>query len=296
MVSRIVISLVFSFFILNSFCQDTLPNFSAVELSNGKARISWINPFTNCTQLSVQRSYDSLRFFKTIFTPFSPELPQNGFIDNNYLQQLKIYYRIFYVLDDGSYFFTASTSVSKTGSITEAGAGKKKNENAGNDRVVVAETNLQLITPPNPNALPAKRMFSIYKRSIDSLWNVLDEASYLNFKDSIVTKTKDTLYTYENDIVLLKPYIPKPAWKPSLFIYTHNNGYVVVDIPDFKQHHYRIIFYDDNDQEIFRIKQMKQQKLVLEKGNFVHEGWFYFELFEDDRLREKNKFFVERDF
>lgn len=155
---------------------------------------------------------------------------------------------------------------------------------------------MQLITPPNPNALPAKRFFSIYKKSIDSLWNVLDEQSYLRFRDSIINKTKDTLYTYENDIVLLKPYIPKPAWKPSLFIYTHNNGYVVIDVPGFKQHHYRIVFYDENEQEIFRIKQLKQQKLMLEKGNFMHEGWFYFELYEDDKLREKNKFFVEKDF
>ena len=93
---------------INSYSQETLPNFNVRILSNEHISISWKNPFTSCNQIAVQRSYDSLKFFKTIFSPQSPELPQNGFVDNTPAPGIKVYYRIFYVLSGGSYYFTKS--------------------------------------------------------------------------------------------------------------------------------------------------------------------------------------------
>ena len=292
----------FTIICFKSLAQDTLPRFSAVILNNTKAQISWTNTYPNCTQISVQRSYDSLRFFQTIFSALSPELPQNGYADNNYISQIKIYYRIFYVLEDGSYFFTTSKTASKFGAnkigekITDTD--KQKDEN-NNNPIVIDTANyssINLINSPNPAPLPIKRMFSVYKRSTDSLYNVLEEKFYHKFKDSIAHKTKDTLYALDNDIIIWKPFVPKPLWKPSLQIFTANKGYVVINLPLTKTHKYRIIFFDENDQEIFRIKQLKQEKLMLEKSNFLHAGWFHFELYEDEKLKEKNLFLVEKDF
>jgi len=84
--------------------QEALPKFTVKELSKGKILISWVNPFANCNQLMVQRSYDSIRFFKSIYSAQSPALPQNGFVDNEAVPGIKTFYRIFYVLESGDYF------------------------------------------------------------------------------------------------------------------------------------------------------------------------------------------------
>ena len=34
---------------------------------------------------------------------------------------------------------------------------------------------------------------------------------------------------------------------------------------------------------------------VLDKTNFVHAGWFTYELYEDEKLKEKNKFQLQKD-
>jgi hypothetical protein len=299
------LSLILVAFLINTAkAQDTLPNFSLNIFSASKAQISWANPFSNCIQLSVQKSYDSLNFFKTIFSAQSPELPVNGYVDENYLSQVKVYYRIFYVLEDGKFFFTKSKSqLNFSKKIVATNLPNK-------DKIVITKDTItqttlpnfpinpiKLIDTPKPDLLPAKRFFTIYKKSTDSLFHVLDELSYLKFKDSIAYKTKDTLIIKDNDIVIFKPFIPKPLWKPSVNVFTADKGYVKIQLPKgSKTHHYKLIFYNESKEEIFRIKQLKQDKLTLEKANFLQSGWFYFDLYEDEKLLEKNKFFIEKDF
>ncbi len=278
------------------FAQDTLPKFTANILSADKVRISWTNPYSNCVQISVQKSYDSTKFFSTAFSSLSPELPQNGFIDKNYLKQVKTFYRIFYVLEDGRYFFTKSKQAKTDSSIYQQTNTSQKKDSSISFNGQVIDLNLVTIPPLPIETTAKKRMVSIYKRTIDSAYLVIEESKYLRFKDSITTKTKDTLNLLENDIVIWKPFVPKSLWKPSSTIFTNTKGYVNVILPNLKNHHYKIIFYDDKNLEIFRIKQLKQDKLMLEKSNFLHEGWFYFELYEDEKLKEKNKFFIEKDF
>ncbi len=96
--------------------------------------------------------------------------------------------------------------------------------------------------------------------------------------------------------MLLKPYIPKYVWKASIYIYTDANGYVTIALPLSKLHVYHIIFYDESGTELFQIKHVKDEKLVLDKTNFLHAGWFNFELYEDDKLKEKSRFYLESDF
>jgi hypothetical protein len=276
-----------------SIAQDTLPNFSLSILKGSKAQISWTNPFSNCIQLSVQKSYDSLRFFQTIFSTQSPELPQNGYVDNNYIPQVKTFYRVFYVLEDGKYFFTKSRAQSSEKSIVKISIPDKTEDIKPNNIPI----DIKLIDKPTPDSFPRKRLFTIYKKDRQTLLNVLDEAGFQKFRDSISLKTKDTLFALENDVIILKPFVPKPLWKPSLNIYTNNKGVVTINLPEAgKNHRYKIVFYDESNTEIFRIKQLKQDKLVLEKSNFLHAGWFFFELFEDDNIIEKNKFYLDKDF
>ena len=93
------------------FSQSLLPDFAARELTRGKIQISWNNPYRNCVQLAIQRSLDSSKNFRTIFSSQSPELASNGYVDNRPVPGVKNFYRIFYSLEGGTYFFTRAIAV-----------------------------------------------------------------------------------------------------------------------------------------------------------------------------------------
>ncbi|HEX5026646.1 MAG TPA: hypothetical protein VFV68_15305, partial [Agriterribacter sp.] len=66
----------------NIQAQDTLPNFTVVN-RNGKIILSWVNHYPVIKQLSIQRSADSTKGFKTILTLPDPTSVTNGFLDNS---------------------------------------------------------------------------------------------------------------------------------------------------------------------------------------------------------------------
>lgn len=367
-----------------AFSQSLLPDFAARELTRGKIQISWNNPYRNCVQLAIQRSLDSSKNFRTIFSSQSPELASNGYVDNRPVSGVKNFYRIFYSLEGGTYFFTRAIAVEASAAASSLPViipstpvinappvapipttAEKKNltsiylqkhilfrfDKAGyarfkdsintktkdklrhlNERsvewipvnkevyyiykdqqVVAALTKISFLqwkdsikhkTRDTLYALdpyhsqirsfapPPKAYVFIYRN--DSLLQVLETALYRKFKDSVATKTKDTLYASDDQHVEIRPFVPRYVWKPSDYIFTNNKGYVTILLPLVKQHKYSVVFYEEDGSELFRIKNLKEQELILDKTDFVHAGWFYFELFEDDKLMEKNKFFLPR--
>ncbi len=92
---------------INTIAQDTLPRFTAIAKPMNKNLISWTNPFRFVSQISIQRSLDSLRNFKTILTVPDPSIPQNGFVDSKAPVGIN-FYRLFIVLDSGKYQFSKS--------------------------------------------------------------------------------------------------------------------------------------------------------------------------------------------
>ena len=48
---------------------------------------------------------------------------------------------------------------------------------------------------------------------------------------------------------------------------------------------YRLRFLDENHKLLFVIQHVPQSQLLLDKTDFMHSGWFYFELFEDNKLK-----------
>jgi hypothetical protein len=273
----------FNFF---AAAQDTLPKFTVREISKGKVQVSWINTFDKLVQLTVQRSFDSTKFFRTIFSSQSPWLPQNGFVDNNAVPGYKMFYRILYVFEGGSYFFTTSKSPSvyvpiKVIPVTPPDEPEKINP---------------VPTPIPTPVTPEKRMVKIYKRTKDTLITEIEFKEYKRFKDSVNKNTKDTVvFNSDDDEAIIKPYIPKPVWKPSTYIFTNDKGYVKVILPLAKQKRYRILFFEESGTELFEIKHVKEPELLLDKTNFIRAGWFLFELYEDDKLKEKNKFYLWKD-
>lgn len=245
--------------------QDTLPNFSVKNLGKNKVSIGWINPFgQECIQLNVQRSYDSTKGFRTIFSTTSPELPQNGFVDQNAYGS-SIFYRIFFILNNNAYFFS-----------------KAKRASSGYENDAIAEL---------------KQTDSITIKSGDSVLVTLPFGQFKRFRDSILTYTKDSLFAYNATTILLKPYIPTLEWRPSTHFYVDRTGTVRINIPREEEKKYSLkVFEADGETELFTIKHFTDTPLMLDKTNFIHAGWFVFDLMEDGKLKERNKIFIQKEF
>ncbi len=105
--------------------------------------------------------------------------------------------------------------------------------------------------------------------------------------DSFVTVPKE----------IFKPQTKQPGFVPSFYVYTTNQeGSVYINLPDADKKRYRIKFFEEDDTFLFELKNIKETGLILDKTNFLHAGWFKFELYGDDKLIEKNKFYLSKEF
>lgn len=218
-------------FILTAICldtaaQDTLPKFTVYSAGNNRVIIGWVNNYPVTKQISIQRSFDSLKNYKTILSVADPSAIQNGFADTKAPND-HMFYRLFINLDKGEFFFTgARRPVPDTAKITETTGVKGIKQN-----------------PAETAKLPVKR----------------------------------------------------PDFVPSFYVYTNKDGYVFLNLPDADRKKYHIKFFEDDDSFLFEIKNIKEP-VTLDKANFIHAGWFKFELYNDDKLVEKNKFYLSKDF
>lgn len=98
-------------------------------------------------------------------------------------------------------------------------------------------------------------------------------------------------------IPVVKDKPVQDGYLPSLHVYTQRDGYVQINLPpDEKSKKYSIKFFEESGHLLFELKELKEKNFKIDKTNFYHAGWFRFELFEDGKLLEKNKFYLEKDF
>ena len=265
------------FFILvagKSYSQDTLPKFSFVERGD-RVVVSWTNPYgTLLVQLNVQRSFDSLRNYTTIFSATSPELPQNGYTEKR-PAVARVYYRIFYVLQGGDYRFTKSVRAGLPPDTYTRG----DDATARDIKAFIASDSSRSVTI---------KMRDSYRQ--------IPAFAFRNFRDSILRLTRDTLIAINDTLVALNPYVGKENWRPSLFIYVNREGYINISLPLVHEKKYNVKFFEEDGTPLFEVNTVKDSPLILEKSSFIHSGWFQFELYEDNRLKEKNKLYLPKDF
>jgi hypothetical protein len=140
----------------------------------------------------------------------------------------------------------------------------------------------------------ATRIITI--RKYDSIVARIFFSDYELFKDSITRNTKDTLFIASQDEIIIKPYNPFNSYKPSIYVVSNPDGYVEVKLPDAATKNYKLIFFDTNGKKLFSLNHITDTDLVIDKVNFQHAGWFNFELYEDDRLKERSKILLQKDF
>src|SRR5688572_27575141 len=273
-ICRFVLLVFLSFSVVLLYGQDSLPNFTVVSKGNGRAIISWINALSKVKQISIQRSNDSTKNFKSIMTVADPELPQNGFADTKATGV--VFYRLFIVRDSGAYVFSRSkrpiAENAQANAASDLSADSKQVQIAANAESKVNEINAKANTGTNvPGASPAvpkpERMVSIMRN--DSLISIVGERSLKRFRDSIVTRTKDTIVFKTADTIVIKTYVPKEIYKASKYVYTEKDGNVAVSLPEVGSKEYHVKFYEDNNDPLFEIQKVKEKYLLLEKANFL---------------------------
>ncbi|MGQ0738400.1 MAG: hypothetical protein ACT4OJ_05005 [Bacteroidota bacterium] len=244
------------------FAQDTLPKFSLINAGNNRIIIGWFNKFENVKQISIQRSYDSLTGYKSILTVADPTSPQNGFLDARAPND-HMFYRIYIMLDKGMYLFsTAKKPVKDTLRIARTLSVDRDN------KILVDGNNKQ------PVILDSAEKARPVVIRLDG-FPVTDSVTVPN---PVIIKNKTN------------------AFVPSLYVYTCRDGYVCIRLPDKeKSKKYSIKFFEDEIQ-LFELKEIKEREFKIDKANFYHAGWFRFELYEDGKLLEKHKFYLEKDF
>lgn len=218
---RLITCIIAIGFSTTTSAQDTLPNFSVKNAGNNRMIIGWINNFQNVKQISIQRSFDSVKNYKTILSVADPKAVQNGFADAKAPND-HMWYRIFYVLEAGKFYFTAA-------------------------------------------------------------------------EQPVIDTTRAT--AKEEEIVNIAPVLKKPeGFVPSFYVYTNKDGYVFINLPDADQKKYSIKFFEANNNFLFELKPVKETALTLDKTNFYRAGWYLFELYNDEKLVERHKFYLSKEF
>jgi hypothetical protein len=280
--------------------QDTLPRFTATVRGPGKILISWHNNYPVVTQISIQRSTDSLKDFSTLLTVPDPKLPANGAVDK--ALHPNFYYRLFIVLDNGKYLFTPSRRPHSITTEPTPTVGPDTTDEtmsgAARNRVLIVsprdnKTKTSRNLPSTIHGLPEISISNtVFIRKGDSLLGQLSGTAVQSFRDSVLRRTKDTLVFIDGDTMLIKPFIAKEVYKTSVYVFAGKMGNIHVALPEAAKKHYTVKFFDENNKLLFELSEIKDPSLILDKANFHHYGWFRFELYDGEQLKEKNKFFI----
>ncbi len=260
------------------WAQDTLPKFSAKYVGNNKIIISWTNNYELVKQISVQRSADSLKNYKTIVTVPDPANKRNGFTDTK-APNNRMFYRIFIMLDKGMFVFSdAKRPAIDTFVVTT----QPQQTLISVEKQLTKEDSILLATPNSS-------LDSVAIARKEELMRIDPFSLELNRPQSAAFDTQ------------LKTDINGNRKKPdifvaSLYVYTARDGNVHFNLPDVTEKKYAIKFYDEKDEFLFEIKELKDAALIIDKTNFYHAGWFKFELYVNDKLKEKNKFYIGKEF
>ena len=239
------LSFLFTLFIFSCVlkAQDTLPDFTLKNVGNNRIVISWTNRYQVVKQISIQRSFDSLKNFKTILSVPDPMNKKNGFVDTKAPND-HMFYRLFIMLDGAMYIFSAVK--------------KPLVDSAKTEMTTIERKKL------DPFSIDVNRPVTVMDSTLKNM--------------SIDNRPKPDIFIQSN------------------YVYTSSDGNVHLTLPMATEKKYSVKFYEDDYTFLFEIKQVKDPSVIIDKTAFYHSGWFRFELYEDDKLKEKHKFFLKKEF
>jgi hypothetical protein len=267
---------------LQSLAQDTLPRISVVSASN-QVIVSWKNNYgAKISNINIQRSNDSLKNFTTIGSVLNPLSKENGFVDRN-ATNTNMFYRVFVAFEGGMYLFSPSHKPVIKSSQKQAVGISAEERVSGEDNT--AKQNRRNVL----DSLQKQAMEIIPKQSFDTSQNHLAHTPVKEPAPPVIVE-KDLIPARK----FPKPVIPS-GFVASKYVYTNKDNNLILNLPDADKVNFSIRFYDDKGKQVFVIKKIKESYLIVDKVNFLRTGWFYYDLFDDDILLEKYKFYIGRD-
>ena len=253
----------------NVSAQQVLPGITVKDFS-GKIVVSWRNEYkVPVTTINIQRSFDSTKNFTTIGSVLNPQNLENGYADDK-PPYTKMYYRLFISFEGGSYLFSSTARPVKIIPEKDTTNGKVAESIRFPWQALPNPVTDSIIQQPNEPTLPGVKV------QVDPFLD--PNLRVPPKKDSIILKNIPEIITY-----------------PSLRIFSTKDNNVVIHLPDAAIKKYTVKFYNENDVFLFELTKLKEEYLIVEKVNFIHAGWFHFEIFENGKSVEKNKFFIGKD-
>ncbi len=289
--------------------QNPLPDFSVKDIGKDRYVISWINNYPYTAQITIQRSFDSTRGFKSILTVPDPTTKQNGYADNKAIND-HMYYRLYILLDNGHYLFSAAKKPVKDLATEESIENKKPTVPQTALENEVKKSNPEINSKKEPLQKKWEEPIPIQTQTTSITPPTLIEKS--TKEDSVSTSSTPLIEVKRIDPVVHK-IIPDRAgdsakmptavttkeepnaFAPSLYVFSHPDGNIRIQVPNrARLARYRIKFYEIDQRFLFELKNLPAPSFQLDKINFLHAGWFLFELYEDSRLIEKHKVYLDK--
>ncbi len=233
--------------------QDSLPAFTVKE-RNGMVIIGWLNPHPELTQLIIQRSVDSLTGFRSIVSMPDPTSVSNGYLDKK-PGVANNYYRIYYVNPGGRYYFTAAKKPIKDSSLIP--------RKVSLTTVAIELKNDSIDEKHKPGPTPDK-----------ALKIIRDPGMGINLTRKIDDSISENVFT------------------PSGLIFTNGEGNLIIALPDANRKKFTLRVFKEDGTPMFHMRNIKEPQLLIDRSNFLHSGWFKYDLYEDEKLKEQNRFFI----
>ncbi|MGZ8557065.1 MAG: hypothetical protein ACXWWC_01960 [Chitinophagaceae bacterium] len=173
--------------------QDTLPKFTVKNAGSNRIVIGWVNTFETIRQISIQRSFDSTKNFKSILTVSDPSLPQNGYTDTR-ANNDHMFYRLYIMMDKGIFIFSDSkkpvidTIVKRDAAV--------KTELPGTAVPVIISDGV-LIGPVNGNNRYKSELYNPSKR----VFTFKDGYVRINLPDVMDKKYNIKFFTFEDKLL-----------------------------------------------------------------------------------------------
>ncbi len=81
-------------------------------------------------------------------------------------------------------------------------------------------------------------------------------------------------------------------WEPSDYIFTDKKGNILIALPYAESKNYSISFFDENNTKVLFIKRIQESNLILERYNFYKSGWYHYQILDDGKKFEAQKFYL----
>jgi len=107
--------------------------------------------------------------------------------------------------------------------------------------------------------------------------------------DNALSEKYPWLVSNKDSGIVFPPSKPEITY-PSNTIFTAKDNNIIIHLVNAETKKYSVKFFDETEKFLFELTKLKEEYLIIEKVNFVHAGWFRFELYENGLLLENNKF------